>query len=372
MSELILYVDDEEPNLAVFEATFEADFDVATVGSGEQALAFMRQREVAVLLADQRMPRMTGAQLAARVRAEFPDTIRLLVTAYTDLAAATAAINEGHVLRYLQKPWDVAELRASLREALDLHALTRRLQQAEKRLIQTERTYAVGVIAASIAHELGNALTVADGNVERARASLQLVGAHGADELDVKTTVGAADDALGSAQIGLASMRQIIQDLKRAARPPVDEETTDLAEVVAITLKCLGGELRTCTQLKLDTSVVPKVKGSRGKLGQVVLNLLLNAQQALPARPAGQNLITVRLHPEGGDQVRLEVEDNGAGIAAETLPRIFDPFFTSKENGGTGLGLAISRAILAEIGGTITPTSQPGGGACFTVLLPIA
>jgi signal transduction histidine kinase len=372
MSKLVLFVDDEEENLTVFEATFESEFEIATALSGEQALALMREQEVAVLLVDQRMPGMTGAQLAARVRTEFPDTIRMLVTGYADHVAVRAAINEGHVLRHLQKPWDEAEMRAALREALDLHGMTRRLQQAEKRLIQTERTYAVGVIAASIAHELGNALTIADGNVERARGHVQVLGSLRARDSETGAAVRALEEALSAAAAGLATVRDIVRDLKRTSTTRADDEATDLAEVVTLTLKCLGGELRTCTQLQLDTHAVPKVRGSRIKLGQVVLNLLLNAQQALPTRPAAENLITVRLLPEGSDRVQLEVEDNGVGIPAETLKRIFDPFFTTKEDSGTGLGLAISRAILTEVGGTIAVRSTPGQGARFTVTLPIA
>jgi signal transduction histidine kinase len=102
-----------------------------------------------------------------------------------------------------------------------------------------------------------------------------------------------------------------------------------------------------------------------------VMNLLINALQALPDRPRGQNVVSLRLRP-AGDFVRLEVEDNGAGIPQDVLGKIFDPFFTTKAHGGTGLGLAISKQIIEEVRGRISVESEVGRGTRFCVELPVA
>jgi CheY-like chemotaxis protein len=117
---------------------------------------------------------------------------------------------------------------------------------------------------------------------------------------------------------------------------------------------------------------VPRIFGNEGRLGQVVLNLLVNAAQALPEGAAEANQITLRTFRKG-DRVVVAVRDSGAGIAPEHRARLFEPFFTTKPVGvGTGLGLYICRQIVESMGGTISVESIPGGGATFAVALPIA
>src|SRR5206468_5843155 len=106
----VLFVDDDEDNLKVWEAACSEDFKVLTASSAEQALTLLRENEVGVILADQRMPGTTGVELLARVRTGFPETIRMLISAYSDLGTAMDAINRGNVRRYLRKPCDVQEL----------------------------------------------------------------------------------------------------------------------------------------------------------------------------------------------------------------------------------------------------------------------
>jgi signal transduction histidine kinase len=126
-----------------------------------------------------------------------------------------------------------------------------------------------------------------------------------------------------------------------------------------------------CASLELDVTCAPKVRSSPTKLGQVVLNLIVNAMQAIAERPRSQNVISVRLKLDGAWAV-LEVADNGPGIAEQDLSRIFDPFFTSKQGVGTGLGLAISRRIVEELDGSLgAGRDERLGGARFSMRLPI-
>jgi signal transduction histidine kinase len=141
--------------------------------------------------------------------------------------------------------------------------------------------------------------------------------------------------------------------------------------VANLTLRCVRAELLKRAQIQVEIEPSPPVLGSPNKLGQVVMNLLINALQALPDRPRGQNVVSLRLRP-AGDFVRLEVEDNGAGIPQDVLGKIFDPFFTTKTHGGTGLGLAISKQIIEEVRGRISVESEVGRGTRFSVELPVA
>lgn len=121
----ILYVDDEERNLLVFQSEFGNEFDIACCSSGEEAMEVLDSRFVAVLLTDQRMPGISGIDLCERVRDTHPHVIRLLVTAYSDERTAIEAINRGEVLRYLTKPWHDNEVRQVLRDALERFRLER-------------------------------------------------------------------------------------------------------------------------------------------------------------------------------------------------------------------------------------------------------
>jgi two-component system NtrC family sensor kinase len=141
--------------------------------------------------------------------------------------------------------------------------------------------------------------------------------------------------------------------------------------VVRLALRIVRGELRRGADLELDIVDVPKARGTSRKLGQVVLNLLVNALEAVSAMPPDKSVITVKLGATRGS-VRLDVLDNGPSIPEEELPRAFDPFHVSASVRGGGLGLAISKALVEEMGGTLHVETRPNGGACFRVSLPVS
>lgn len=369
----ILYVDDDEANLTVFDATCGFELQCFTARGGDEAMEVMRSHEIGVLLTDQRMPGMTGIELAEKVRDEFPDTIRMLITAYSDLSVAIEAINRGHIRRYLRKPWDGRELKAALREALDLYSTRMRAKEMERRLLVTERVYALGVVAAGIGHELRNPIGWISSNLGALRNGIQDARERLArPNFDPKVIVDQLDEmqeAISDSIEGIGRIEEIAAGIELSTRRTEEGEPVNLADVLRLTLRSVQGELRMRAHLELDTHPVPMVRGSRTRLGQVVLNLVVNAIEALPDRPRAENLIRVRLM-QRPQAVRLEVEDNGTGITPEALSRIFDPFFTTKDAGGTGLGLAISRRIIVEHGGQIDVEPVAGGGVRFAVTLP--
>ena len=119
----VLYVDDEIHNLISFNATFRKDYRILTAKDGPEALELLRSNEVHVVLSDQRMPGITGVQLLEKVKSEFPGTIRMIITGYSDIDAVIDAINKGGVFRYITKPWDEREMRMTINNARQLFGL---------------------------------------------------------------------------------------------------------------------------------------------------------------------------------------------------------------------------------------------------------
>jgi len=368
----VLFVDDEPENLAVFEAACADRFPVLTASSAAKGLELMRNHEVGVLLADQRMPGMTGLELLEQVQAQFPQTVRMLVTAYSDLNTAIDAINRGRVRRYLRKPWDHDELHATLAEALDLYQMAAKVSTLERRLVETERVYSLGVIAAGLARELKNLVGAMNANVVRAREIVRSVATTTRADTRGASVVRAqlfdADEELAEALVGLGRILDVVRGIELPTREGA-EETADLTEVLRLTMRLVQTELRSSASLELDVKPVPPVAGSTAKLGQVVLNLLVNALQAMAWEPRSKKMLSIRLVPEDG-WVRFEVADSGPGIPPDLLPHVFDPFSPAGRDRGTGLGLAISKTIVEEIGGHIEAENRPTGGALFRIRLP--
>ena len=373
MSIKVLFVDDDEDNLAVCEAVCADDFEVLTAQSGARALELMRVHEVGVIVSDQRMPNMSGIELLERVRAEFPDTVRVLVTAYSDVHAAIDAINRGRVRRYLKKPWEADELKAEVADALERYSTSRRMKELERRLVQTERVYALGIVAAGIGHELRNPISWISTNLEHALAELEelnLALSEGTPALQ-SAKLEEIRAALIDANTGAQRVIEIVSAIQLSmVRPSSENELVDLEEVVRLALRLVEGELRRAGRVELEVNGSPKVSGSRTQLSQIVVNLLVNAIHAVSKVPSQQALIGVRIYFDG-QVAYLEVADCGPGVPEQDRARIFDPFFTTKPGVGTGLGLAISRQIAGELGGSLEVERDARlGGAVFRLSLP--
>ncbi len=238
------------------------------------------------------------------------------------------------------------------------------LRQMQVRLSLAERLATVGTIAAAIAHEINNPLAFLMGNLSLATRALSPSADAPAQQ---------ALTALAEAQSGAERIQDIVKDLGTFARPTeTKSRRVNVQQVLELSLKMAMAEIRHRAQVVREYSGAPEIVADGAMLGQVFLNLLVNAAQAIPEGAAHQNEIRLCLRTEK-QAVLVQIQDTGEGMAPNVLERIFEPFFTTKPMGkGVGLGLAISHNLVTQLGGTITVESQPGRGSTFSIRFPAA
>jgi PAS domain S-box-containing protein len=238
------------------------------------------------------------------------------------------------------------------------------LKQLQSSLALADRMASVGTLAAGVAHEINNPLAFAMLGIEQVIALL----ARGAP---APADVAEALQMLRDAEQGAERVRAIVRDLKAFSRG--DDETvgpTDLGAVIGYAARVAAAEIRHRAHLSIDLADAPPVVGNDTRLGQVFLNLLVNAAQAIVPGAADRNSISITARRSGEDVV-VAVADTGSGIPPEQLAHVFDPFVTTKRH-GMGLGLAICHGIVTRLGGSIAVESLVGVGTTFRVTLPIA
>ncbi|MDC0714590.1 PAS domain S-box protein [Stigmatella sp. ncwal1] len=253
-------------------------------------------------------------------------------------------------------------------------------KRMQAQLLQTDRMALVGTLAAGVGHEINNPLSYVLANLNLALEALRLPTQECECSLEAAGTPGYAanlremEELLQEAQEGATRVRNIVRDLKSFSRQDAERRTeVDVQESLDFSIKMASVELRHRAHLIRKYEPVPSVYADTSRLGQVFLNLLMNAAQAIPEGSTTGNHITVWVRPGPPGQVAVDVSDTGAGISPEVQDRIFDPFFTTKPVGiGTGLGLSICHGIIRSLGGEIFVRSELGKGTTFTVLLPAA
>ena len=245
-------------------------------------------------------------------------------------------------------------------------------RQVQEKLQATERMVSLGTLAAGVAHEINNPLSYMLSNLsfvddELGELAASGEGLQGARGQEVRA-------ALKEALSGSARVRDIVRDLKSFSRGADDEQRgpVDMRAVLDSCVNMASSEIRHRARLVKEYGEAPPVLGNESRLGQLFLNLLVNAAQAIPHGNLQGNEIRLGLSHQLGEVV-VAVSDTGEGIPKENLERLFDPFFTTKPVGvGTGLGLSICHGIITSLGGRITVESELGRGTTFRVFLPTA
>jgi PAS domain S-box-containing protein len=242
--------------------------------------------------------------------------------------------------------------------------------RARAQLMVSDRMASVGALAAGVAHEINNPLAAVLANLEFAAASASAL----APETGGSAQIAELQDILRDAREAADRVREIAKDLKIFSRTEEDERgAIDVQRVMESSLRMAWNEIRHRAQLVKEFGPVPAVEGNESRLGQVFLNLVVNAAQAIPEGQADRNQITIVTRTDASQRAVIEVRDTGPGIPPQVLKNLFTPFFTTKPAGiGTGLGLAICHRIVTGMEGEISVESTPGTGTVFRVVLPAA
>ncbi len=237
-------------------------------------------------------------------------------------------------------------------------------REMQSRLFLADRMASVGTLAAGVAHEINNPLSYVLSNLRLTRELLDT-------PLDAEA-IESMRQQLDEAIHGADRMRHIVFDLKTFSQVEGDQrDEIEIATVLESSINMCWNEIRHRAKLETDLRPTPAVTMNASRLGQVFLNLLINASQAMREERAETNVIRVRTYTDDLGNAVVEIEDTGEGIPEANLARIFDPFFTTKSiAGGTGLGLSICHNIIAAAGGEILVRSAVGRGTTMTVRLP--
>jgi len=241
----------------------------------------------------------------------------------------------------------------------------RRLQE---QLMVSDRMASVGILAAGVAHEINNPLAAVLTNLHMAAESIPSLGVTPESQADRNEVEEELRDALEASE----RLRDIVRDLKIFSRTP---ETSlgpvDIQRILESSLRMAWNELKHRARVVRKFQPVPLVHGDESRLGQVFLNLIINAVQAMEEGHAGTNTITIETALDARGRVEVQVADSGCGMSQEVLSHLFTPFYTTKPVGvGTGLGLSICNRIVQALGGEIMVESEVGKGSNFRVYLP--
>ena len=379
----ILVVDDEPDVVQSVKDLLRLDYKVVGTTRPDEALSILEQQPIDVVMTDQRMPEMTGVQFLSRVKGPCPEATRLLFTGYADIRAVIDAINEGHVYRYITKPWDPDELQAIIREACERHDLIvqRReltdqleennamLQRANAELRNANDLKAAFIQVAS--HELRTPLSILVGYTELAART---AGGNGQGD-DWLRRIRKATERLQHL------VEQIISMLESDDfRAKLQRRSTDLAELLGEAAADVEPfvELRRQTLVRDWPDDVGVLDTDRVKMRDCLNHLLLNAIKFTPDGGA----ITLAARRLGVDDVEISVADTGCGMDDDFLQHYGEAFFTGYnvshhtsgtfEHGrrGLGLGASVVKRVVELHGGSVRVESRVGQGTKISLTLP--
>lgn len=379
----IMFVDDEPRILkAIRRVVRQEPYNTLFVEGGVEALEKMGANPVQVIVSDLNMPEMDGLTLLRTVRQDYPDTIRIVLSAVTELDPILEAIHTGNIYRYITKPYEPRELLLILRQALDVwrnqkekrdlqeqlaeqnRLLETRVRERTAQLLAMQRPAELGRYAAQIVHNLKGPLQAIVGYTSMAKMSLT----NGNPSLE---TIAGQLAHVESAADNLARIVSgILQHAKSSER--FDNQWIQLNQLIEDELHFFDAndvyKYEVEKQINLDEEL-PPIWANPLNIQQIIDNLVHNSLDAM--RDSQTKRLTITTYCEK-DAVCMSIADTGTGIDAQILPHIFQPDFTTKPlEKGTGLGLASVKTMAESYGGRVEVRSNESHGAIFVVCLPV-
>lgn len=406
---------------------------------GKAALAMAREFKaadysIALIICDYLMPRLKGDQVLKQLHELFPESVKIMLTGESDIEGINEAIRGANLYRYLVKPWDPKDLSLTIKSALqvytfnqeiykknrdleklnqtqekliqDLQTKDQLLSQAQLQVFQADKMSSLGQMLAGVTHEINNpvnflagSIHCLDGYLYELAALLQLYEKHSPDvhpaveqlkaEIKPELVIKDSKELLSAMQTTTNLLSNIGHSMRQLAHQDDREQVAcKLSDSVNVALMILTYRLKANSQrpeirVHHELAEIPEVMAYPSQLNQVMLNLLVNAIDALEEGGVGKSYTEIETcpqqiwityqHLDSRDRVFITVRDNAGGIPEEIQELVFQEFFTTKSaSKGTGLGLPISQQIIERNhGGTIRFNTESGVGTTFTVELPI-
>ena len=373
----ILVVDDEVRIVELLRRELGRIYKVFTATGGPEALEIMDQEDISLVVADQRMPGMSGTELLTKIVENHSDTIRILLTGYTDLNALVGAINDGQVYRYVSKPWEPEELKIVIKQGIEkfelekengillqglkkknveLYEALEELRKAQKELLRTERLSTIGKMTNMIIHDFKNPLTSVMG-LSELLISMPMI-----DERKRNTYYRMIHD---ESQRILQMVLEILEYV-RGEGPTLSMETLEIGKFMDVFRQEIEIYLNgSNVELEIDVLCRDAVYLDQKRFKRALHNLVANAKEAM--LEGGKLVLKAEAEP---DQVLLRVCDTGPGIPRDVQPNIFEAFFTQGKEKGSGMGLAIVKRIVEAHNGEILLESSDESGTTFCIRLP--
>ncbi len=384
----LLVIDDEEEILKALSRQFRRKHDVHTAQSADEGLRIMTEVPIQVIISDQRMPGMNGVEFFHRVKNDYPDAIRLLLTGYADIQAVIAAINDGNVFRYIPKPWDPIELETIVNEAFQRYQLivqnrellielqaanallerrveerTAELAEANERLKRMDETK--DALLGMAAHDLRTPITIIRG--------------YGDLLLDPRTSHDDMRDFIVHIRNTAQEMLNLLNDLLditaiQSGKINLQPDIVDVYRFVDRVIK-LNHRLGEQKGIVLVTELAPDLPPfmfDPNRIEQVMNNLISNA---FKFSHGGTSVTVCACTLEGGEWLEISVRDQGLGISEEDQEKLFTAFqkLSPRPTGSeksTGLGLSICKRLVELHYGMIGVESEVGVGSRFYFRLP--
>lgn len=419
----VLVVDDSHFNLSVAKRYLEdmpALSQILLCDDPRQVKAILDEYNIDILITDLMMPALTGFDLLELLRADkkYDDMPIIMLTSIDDMETYKKCFDLG-AFDYINKPINRVELHSRLKVAIEaknnlnnlksllevtkkqneeLKEMNAQLTEAKFSLVQSEKMAAIGQLAAGIAHEINNPMGFISSNFDILQKYFNRINEffqfyHNKISYDTSATpsiteihekyndlkldlvLGDLESIFKETMSGIKRITDIVQSLRVYARSSKDDEksTIGLLDLLNQVILITNNEVKYAARIVIDVQDDIFLYCNRIQLGQVFVNILVNAAQAIKSQNRSSlGRITIKAR-QIEQNIKIEFIDDGPGIPEEYLLKVFEPFFTTKEIGqGTGLGLSISYDIIVnKHNGSIDVKSELGKGATFTIILPI-
>ena len=413
MSKAVIICVDDEP--AVLESlrrelseTFEDQCDLETAEGGEETLDLVQELladncQIALVIVDYLMPGLKGDEILRQIHQYSPNTLNIMLTGQAGVDGITNAINHSRLYRYIAKPWDAADLKLTVKEALnsffqtqqlaEYHQVLERkveertkelsqtletLQQTQAELIRSEKMSALGNLVAGVAHEIntpvGNAILAASVLAGETKTFSTACEQKTLKRSQLQAYLGVAED---SSQLILRNLQQAVDLIQSFKQVAVDQSshhlrTFPLVDYLHSILTSLEPQFKKVKhQISIEGDPQITISSFPGALSQIITNFVMNS--LVHAYKGGdQGNIHIKVLRAIQDRVLLIYSDDGCGISAKDQDKVFEPFFTTaRDRGGSGLGLHLVHNLVTQtLKGSIQLQSSKNEGVTFTLNLP--